>query len=68
MNQNSKIKVKLTFEWEITPKEWKESTEYNKDYLADMEQAIKFDHTWAWWVLNNIRWPNLTDYKIEEVK
>lgn len=67
MKSNTKLKVRLTFEWEITPKEWNEAYDFSDDYMKEMENKITYDPAWAFWVLNNIRWPSLAEYKIEKV-
>jgi hypothetical protein len=57
------VKIKLTFEWDISEKEYKE----NKDFYGERTFSWKSDPVSLFHFLNNVRWPELTRKSVDRV-
>ena len=60
----TKVKISVTYTWEITQKEWAEGKEH---WVETMKEQAIYDPISYFYCLNNIRWPDLGDLKIEKL-
>jgi hypothetical protein len=57
------VKIKLTFEWNVSEKEWRE----NKDFYGEQTFSWKSDPVSLFHFLNNSCWPELTGKSVDRI-
>lgn len=64
-NNNKKVKVQVTYEWEFDLKEWRDLDAHETKVKAIMEQNIEWDAVNAFYNLRNICYPKVKAINIE---